>query len=189
MSKTLKLLIATIVLIFAVFAAFTLMPKTDATAENTQPEVQTEALKQVLEIPTPAQTAPVIFPKDTLVIEKQNGESISFNVELALNPRHQAQGLMFRTEMAEDAGMLFVFPSLSQLRFWMKNTLIPLDMMFLDEDGTINHIHANATPKDLTPVGPDGFSKAVLEINGGVAEKFGISVGDKVIHESFGEKP
>ena len=125
------------------------------------------------------------FQRDTLKLKKQNGEVLHFNVELATNTAEQSQGLMFRTELAEDAGMLFLF-STSRLRnFWMKNTLIPLDIIFLHEDGHIHHIHHNARPQDLTRITSKYPSRAALEIPGGVAGRMGIAEGDQVIHAAF----
>jgi uncharacterized protein len=120
-----------------------------------------------------------------VTIETKEGGKVVFNVELATTGSQQATGLMNRTELPEDSGMLFIFGSAAQRSFWMKDTLIPLDMLFLDEDGTINHIHHMAKPLDKTHVGSDRPSKAVLEINGGVAGKYGIAEGDKVQHPAF----
>ena len=134
----------------------------------------------------PAAPVNVQFEHDTLSIRKQNGETLPFNVELAITPPQQAQGLMFRTEMAENAGMMFIFNLASPLSFWMKNTLIPLDMLFIGEDGTILHIHKNAVPNDLTSIPSKFPSKAVLELNGSTTDKMGIKEGDVVRHRFFG---
>ncbi len=134
-----------------------------------------------LKIPPPV---PITAEKEILSIHKQNGEVLSFNVELAVTPSQQSKGLMYRTEMVEDSGMLFVFNTVKPLSFWMKNTLIPLDMLFLAEDGTILHIHPNAIPGDTTGVPSKFPSKAVLELGGGIADKMGIKVGD-VIQQRF----
>ena len=88
--------------------------------------------------------------------------------------------------MAENHGMLFYFGGEEAgRRFWMKNTLIPLDMIFIKADGTIHHIHENAIPKDLTGVPSNGPVAAVLEINGGVSRKLELQKGDKVKHRFF----
>ena len=128
----------------------------------------------------------VTFPKDTAFIQTKDSNLQRFDIEIATTPQQHAKGLMFRTEMAEDAGMLFFFPQVSELSFWMKNTVIPLDMIFIDGDGTINHIHKNAKPHDLTKIGSDKPSRAVLELNGGATDKFDIQVGDSVQHRYFG---
>ena len=138
--------------------------------------------------------APIIAPAptqneaaaETLKIKKQNGEDVPLNIELALTPMEQAKGLMFRTEMADDAGMLFVFKEEAPRSFWMKNTLIPLDIIFIKRNGEILNIRENAIPQDLTPVTSEGNAYAVLEINAGMSKTLGLGAGDKVIHPYFG---
>jgi uncharacterized membrane protein (UPF0127 family) len=103
-----------------------------------------------------------------------------FRVELALTPEEQARGLMFREELARMAGMLFVYDRVQPLAFWMRNTLIPLDMIFLDETGTVIDVHAEAIPLDETPIRSDAPGLAVLEINGGMAKRLGIGPGDEL---------
>jgi uncharacterized membrane protein (UPF0127 family) len=101
-------------------------------------------------------------------------------VELADTPKKLEKGLMYRTSLAPDKGMLFVFPNEQKVSFWMKNTLIPLDMLFIKSNGKIDFIHHNAKPQDETPIpSPDSIS-AVLEIAGGQADKHHIKVGDTV---------
>ena len=103
--------------------------------------------------------------------------SARFTVEIADRPDLQAKGLMFRERMSQSAGMLFVFPQPKHAGFWMRNTLIPLDMIFLDQTGTVTRVHANAVPQDETVIdGGDGVA-LVLEINGGLAGRMGIDVG------------
>jgi hypothetical protein len=121
-----------------------------------------------------------------VTIVSRDGKEHVFHVELALTPQQQAHGLMGRTQMAEDAGMLFVFPAEGERSFWMKNTLIPLDMLFIKKDGTIMRAHDAAKPNDLTSIKSNGPALAVLEINGGVAKKLGIMDGDSVRHPFFG---
>ena len=123
-----------------------------------------------------------------LSIETQSGKSHDFTVELALTGAQQAQGLMNRTQLADDAGMLFYFGKEVERSFWMKNTLIPLDLIFIKANGTIHHIHENAIPGDLTPIPSKGEVMAALEINGGESRKRGISAGDRVKHSFFIEK-
>ncbi|PWJ19208.1 DUF192 domain-containing protein [Jannaschia seohaensis] len=106
--------------------------------------------------------------------------TVRFRVELALTPEEQARGLMFREEMARMAGMLFVYPRQQRLAFWMRNTLIPLDMIFLDETGTVINVHAEAVPLDETPILSEAPGLAVLEINGGMAATLGIGPGDEL---------
>jgi uncharacterized protein len=109
-------------------------------------------------------------------------DSESFAVELADSPDERARGLMFRTAMAPDAGMLFVYESPRSASFWMKNTLIPLDMIFADASGRVTHVHSNAVPGDLTPIHGGAGVLFVLEINGGLAERLGISPGAELRH-------
>ncbi|MFQ6551987.1 DUF192 domain-containing protein [Aestuariibius insulae] len=119
--------------------------------------------------------------QDTVTIRGEFGQ-VNFDVELAQTPQEQARGLMFREEMDLFDGMLFVYPSTRQPSFWMKNTLISLDMIFVDETGQILMVHPEAVPGDTTPIpGPEG-TIAVLEINGGVAERLGIAEGDVLGH-------
>lgn len=125
-------------------------------------------------------------PSKQLTIVAQDGTRHHFKVELALTPQQQAHGLMNRTEMAQDAGMLFFFGDEQIRSFWMKNTLIPLDMVFIRRDGSVVNIHDSATPNDLTSVSSTAPAAAVLELNGGVAKKLGITQGAKVHHLLFG---
>ena len=111
----------------------------------------------------------------------------TFTVAVADDAAERAQGLMFVEELPLLGGMLFVYERPQAVSFWMKNTLIPLDMIFAAPDGTIERVHANAIPGDLTSIpGGDGI-QFVLEINGGVAARLGISEGDLMQHPSFGE--
>ena len=120
-----------------------------------------------------------------VIVENKSCESTMLTVELALTQTQQIQGLMNRTSMPEDAGMLFIFNKEIERGFWMKNTLIPLDMIFVKKNGLIHHIHPNAKPNDLTSVKSNGPVIAVLEINGGMAKKLGIKVGDIINHPFF----
>jgi uncharacterized membrane protein (UPF0127 family) len=108
------------------------------------------------------------------------GSTYKFEVELATTPAEREQGLMFRKSMPSNAGMLFLYPSEQQVAFWMKNTLIPLDMLFLKADGSIARIAHDAVPLDETPIPSNAEVKAVLEVNGGTAAALGIKEGDKV---------
>lgn len=111
-----------------------------------------------------------------------------FSVEVADDPEERAQGLMNREDLSQWAGMLFVYPDPRQVGFWMKNTLIPLDMIFIDKTGTVARVHANAEPGDLTPImGGSPDIKAVLEVNGGLAARVGIAPGTQIRHPAFAE--
>lgn len=104
----------------------------------------------------------------------------AFIVEVAATVGEQAQGLMFRTRLAPDKGMIFPFPDDRVASFWMKNTVIPLDIIFIRRDGTIESIAANTTPYSLAPVRSNEPVATVLEIAGGQAAKLGIEPGDIV---------
>jgi uncharacterized membrane protein (UPF0127 family) len=112
---------------------------------------------------------------------------LKFNVELARNDAERERGLMFREKLGPYEGMLFDFMREQPVSFWMKNTLIPLDMLFIGGDGTIRSIHANAVPRSTDSIPAGHPVRAVLEINGGSARLLGIKVGDKVKHPIFGD--
>jgi len=112
------------------------------------------------------------------------GSAYKFEVEVVTTPDTRAQGLMFRKSMAANAGMLFIYPGEQAVSFWMKNTLIPLDMLFLKSDGSIAHIAHNAVPMDETPIDSGAAVKAVLEVNGGTANALGIKEGDRVEYQT-----
>lgn len=111
-----------------------------------------------------------------------------FSVELADDQQERAQGLMFRDHLPSSAGMLFVYEREQQMTFWMRNTYIPLDMLFIDATGTVRYIHHEARPRDETPI-PGGRGLAVLEVNGGLARRLGIGVGAQVRHPAFADGP
>lgn len=112
-----------------------------------------------------------------------------FAVELADDEPSRAHGLMFREHLDRDAGMLFVYPAPRPVGFWMKNTLIALDMIFADATGTVQHVHHMAVPHDETPIfGGDGIL-AVLEINGGMARRLGLEPGSEMRHPAFDSGP
>jgi uncharacterized membrane protein (UPF0127 family) len=102
------------------------------------------------------------------------------DAEVAATREARTRGLMWRTALPEGSGMLFIFPQEEELNFWMKNTLIPLDMIFIRADRTILDIVENATPKTLTPRNVPGDSQFVLEVNAGVSAKRGFRAGQKV---------
>jgi uncharacterized membrane protein (UPF0127 family) len=127
----------------------------------------------------------VTFQHSTLAIDTGKRQ-ITFNIELALDDTQRARGLMYRDKLGPYDGMLFDFYQEAPVSFWMKNTKIPLDMLFIAADGTIKHIQANATPLSTDPI-PSKFPvRAVLEINGGSARLLGIKEGDKVRYSIFG---
>lgn len=122
-----------------------------------------------------------------LSIVTADGKRHDFTVEVALTPEQMQTGLMYRTEMPENAGMLFWFEGPEEERaFWMKNTFIPLDLIFIQKDGAIYHIHDEAQPEDLTTIRSQGPVAAILEINGGMSRKLDIMGGDIVHAAQFG---
>jgi uncharacterized membrane protein (UPF0127 family) len=105
-----------------------------------------------------------------------------FSVDVADEPGERAQGLMHVEQMATSRGMLFIYESPQHATFWMKNTLIPLDMIFLDAAGIVTRVHENAVPLDETTIDGGTGVIAVLEINGGLAGQIGIDAGDELRH-------
>jgi uncharacterized membrane protein (UPF0127 family) len=110
-----------------------------------------------------------------------------FKVELAETPEQMAQGLMFRRSLAEDAGMLFDYKSPTEATMWMRNTLIPLDMLFVDAQGRIVNINQRAVPQSLDVISAAAPVRAVIELNGGTAARLGIAPGDRVEYPIFGD--
>lgn len=121
-----------------------------------------------------------------LAIETAGGKQ-QFTVELATTPSEMEMGLMFRQSMPADAGMLFIYPSERQVDFWMKNTYIPLDMLFIGADGHIRHIAERSIPFDETPISSVEAVRAVLEVNGGTVSRLGIKEGDIVRSPALGD--
>ncbi|MFN7163880.1 MAG: DUF192 domain-containing protein [Hyphomonas sp.] len=116
---------------------------------------------------------------------KSGEASHSFTVEIADTPDAIRQGLMYRESLAPDAGMLFDFGEVRPASMWMKNTLIPLDMLFMNESGKVVAIARNAVPGSQRSLGPGVPVRAVLEIPGGRAKELGIKPGDTVEHPIF----
>jgi len=129
------------------------------------------------------------LPKEKLVIVTRDGTRHAFNVEMALTPDQQTVGEMFRTSIPDGGGMLFDWVTPRDSQMWMKNTLIPLDMVFINADGTIRSIRENAVPHSLATVDSRGPVRATLELAGGVTAKLDIRVGDKVQQRIFGNPP
>jgi uncharacterized protein len=128
---------------------------------------------------------PQTFERDQLAIETASGGQ-QFAVELAVTSEQRAQGLMYRQRLPADAGMLFVYPAARPVSMWMKNTLIPLDMLFIGDDGRILHIAERAIPGSTATISSMQPARAVLELNGGTAARLKIQVGDRVLYRTFG---
>ncbi len=122
--------------------------------------------------------------KSTLEIVTKNGVHV-FSVELAANDEERQKGLMFRKELPEGQGMLFDFKNDQPISMWMRNTYIPLDMLFINSDGTIRRIAENTTPLSERTIPSGGPVRGVLEVIGGTAKKLGIAPGDRVAHPIF----
>jgi uncharacterized membrane protein (UPF0127 family) len=120
-----------------------------------------------------------------LNIETADGRSLPFTIELAQTPEELERGLMNRASMPADAGMLFNFALDRPVAMWMKNTVIPLDIVFILGDGTIAGIAQRAVPMSLAIIPSPGPVRAVLELNGGTADRLGIKIGDKVGYPLF----
>ncbi|MGA7675451.1 MAG: DUF192 domain-containing protein [Rhizomicrobium sp.] len=128
------------------------------------------------------------LPTSKLVIDTQHGP-VAFTVEVASDGASQEKGLMFRTTLAADAGMLFDFHQPAPVVFWMKNTPLSLDMLFIKADGTVSTIASDTVPYSEDRVPSSEPVRAVLEINGGRAMALGIQPGDKVRATIFGNGP
>ncbi|MCE7028429.1 DUF192 domain-containing protein [Jiella avicenniae] len=118
------------------------------------------------------------------VLHTKGGER-KIMVELALTPEQREVGLMNRSQMPQDQGMLFRFDETRNVAMWMKNTLIPLDMLFMDESGEIVTIKTNAQPLSLAIIPSGQPVRYVLELNGGAAARYGVSIGDRLEHDAI----
>jgi uncharacterized membrane protein (UPF0127 family) len=126
------------------------------------------------------------LPQSSILIDTPRGQ-VRFKVEVAGDSQSQVRGLMYRTQLPADAGMLFDFHDDDFRAFWMKNTPLPLDMLFIRADGTISSIEANAKPMSEAPITSRERVRAVLEINGGRAAALDIRPGEKVHNAVFGD--
>lgn len=124
------------------------------------------------------------FPTDSLSIMTDKGK-VTLNVEVATTPAQQEQGLMFRKSMAQDHGMIFYSKEPRTIAMWMKNTLIPLDMVFIDAHGVVRKVVKNATPESLNIISSGGPVLAVIELNGGAADYYHITDGSQVMYFIF----
>jgi uncharacterized membrane protein (UPF0127 family) len=124
------------------------------------------------------------FEKSRLEIQTRLG-TVKFEIYLAMTPEQQEQGLMFVKKLSANTGMLFPQRMPSVVNMWMKNTLIPLDLLFIGADGRVACLHKRAVPESLELISCAVPVQEVLEIAGGEAEKFGIEVGSRVRHPNF----
>ena len=135
-----------------------------------------------------AQGRPLVqdFPQSSLIIDTSDYTCEHFEIFVASERNAQARGLMFVREMPDEVGMLFIHPSERMISMWMKNTLIPLDMVFMDRSGVVTHIAENTVPGSLDTISSMQPALGILEINGGLAGRLGIRPGDLVRHPFFG---
>lgn len=137
---------------------------------------------------SPAEQAQRGLPKTEIVVDTAKGPA-HLTVELATTDESRRKGLMFRTEMGADEGMLFDFHREMPASFWMKDTVLPLDMIFIRADGTVSTVSENAVPYSLEPVVSSEPVQAVLELNAGRARALGIQSGVKVHAKIFHNGP
>ena len=129
------------------------------------------------------------LPKEPLTIVTRDGKRHEFQVEMALTPEQQETGLMFRKVVPPDGGMLFDWGSPRDSAMWMKNTISPLDMLFIGERGMVRHIAENTVPESLATIESGGAVRATLEVAAGTVRRLGIHVGDKVEQKIFSPSP
>ena len=123
---------------------------------------------------------------EPMTIVTRDGTRHALRVEMAVRPEDQTIGMMFRTGMEPDEGMLFDWGAPRESAMWMRNTLIPLDMLFIAADGRIHRIAERAVPQSLATIESRGPVRATLELQGGSAERLNLRVGDRVEHRIFG---
>ena len=138
---------------------------------------------------SPQQPEPLsAFPQSLLSVRTVAGSVVNFQIWSADTPDRREQGLMYVREMDEHAGMWFRFPSPERQAMWMKNTYLSLDLVFVNAEGRIDYIAARAVPLSLAIIASPRPVVGVLELNGGACERFGIHVGDLVLHASLGAR-
>ena len=125
---------------------------------------------------------PAGYDRTDLTIANTDGSCVPIAIELAVTPSARQQGLMQRRELAANSGMLFVWPLPRPVNMWMRDTHIPLDMIFIAPDGRVSHIAAQTTPLSEALISSQGSVLAVLEVNGGFAARHGIEPGSRVAH-------
>ena len=140
-------------------------------------------------MPAGAQQGLSDFARDRVVLRTSAGQEYTFDVELAVTRQQQSQGLMYRPSLAREAGMLFIYRPARRVKMWMRNTAIPLDMLFIAEDGEVVRIVERTVPFSLTTISSGMPVRGVLEINGGTAARLGIGLGDRVMYPAFDSGP
>jgi len=123
------------------------------------------------------------FTQSTISIETRAGRVLEFEVFLALSRKQQSRGLMFIKKLDDNQGMFFVYQQSHNISMWMKNTVLSLDMLFIRRDGSIARIAKETEPFSLDSISSGEPTLAVLELNGGIADRYGIQPGDQVISD------
>lgn len=132
-----------------------------------------------------AKESPVTFSREKIIIQTSKVEQ-TYNVEIAITNEQLEVGLMFRESLPKNDGMLFIFNNEQKVNMWMKNTLIPLDILFIDKLGKIIYIAQNAKPNSLDIINAGNVAvRAVLELGGGATKENNINIGDKIIYKVF----
>lgn len=129
-----------------------------------------------------------IFPRSSLQIATPDARLHTFDVWVADTDARRQRGLMFVSHLNDDEGMLFIYPQPQPISIWMKNTLIPLDLLFVSPEGRVEHVIENTTPHSLEGRGPREAMTAVIELNAGTAARLKIRAGARVIHAAFGKE-
>ena len=126
------------------------------------------------------------FPREEIIIETPGARRHFFQAWRADTPASRAQGLMFVDRLGPGQAMVFVYGQPQQVAMWMKNTLIPLDMLFVDTDGCVAHVHEQAQPGSLETIGADVPVVLVIELAGGSVKRLGLATGDRVLRPAAG---
>lgn len=136
-------------------------------------------------VPGPVRAGEGAQCSENVAILRTDGKLAQFRVEIADDPDERAQGLMGRESMPTGAGMLFVYPTPREVAFWMHDTPLPLDMLFIDEAGRVVKVAAQTRPNDDTPIPSDMPVRFVLEINAGLAARLGLGPGAQLAHPAI----
>jgi uncharacterized membrane protein (UPF0127 family) len=160
-----------------------------------QPRIRSRAAhRAALLLAGSALVAAMALPLDAKMRQERlwlltgTGQETPIDVEIADDPKEKQLGLMFRTELPQGSGMLFPYGSPREITMWMRNTYIPLDMVFIRPDGTVHRIEERAEPLSDRVITSQGPVSAVLELPGGDAERLGLKPGDRVRHAIFKDK-
>jgi uncharacterized membrane protein (UPF0127 family) len=123
----------------------------------------------------------------TIVLKTESGDH-RFDIEVVETEQERARGLMYRRSLPQNAGMLFLYDPPQHIVMWMKNTMIPLDMVFIARDGTVHRIESNAEPFSTTRIPSGAVVLGVLELNGGAAQRIGLKPGDRIVYPGLGHQ-